>query len=94
MITARAEAMQWPTGDLDDVCKRIAGFAAVGADVVYAPGLSNAEMVRTVIKAAGDVPVNVLVGSNVGDFSVASLANLGVARISTGAALARAAYGP
>ena len=45
------------------------------------------------LHVAGDVPVNVLVGSNVGDFSVASLANQGVARISTGAALARAAYG-
>ena len=93
VITARAEAMQWPTGDLEDVCNRISAFAKVGADVVYAPGLGNAEMVRAVVKAAGDVPVNMLVGSNEGAFSVASLANLGVARISTGAALARAAYG-
>ncbi|MEO9575843.1 MAG: isocitrate lyase/phosphoenolpyruvate mutase family protein [Tateyamaria sp.] len=93
VITARAEAMQWPEGDLENVCKRIAGFAQVGADVVYAPGLGNAEMVRAVLSAAGDVPVNMLVGSNKGDFSVRSLADLGVARISTGAALARAAYG-
>lgn len=93
VITARAEAMQWPTGDLDDVCKRIAAFADVGADVVYAPGLGTAETVRAVVKAATDVPVNMLVGSNAGGFSVGSLADLGVARISTGAALARAAYG-
>lgn len=93
VITARAEAMQWPTGDLNDVCKRISAFAAVGADVVYAPGLGDADMVRVVVKAAGDVPVNMLVGSNQGGFTVPALADLGVARISTGAALARAAYG-
>ena len=93
VITARAEAMQWPEGNLDDVCKRIAGFAHAGADVVYAPGLSNAEMVRAVVSAAGGVPVNMLAGGNTGGFSVGVLAELGVARSSTGAALARAAYG-
>ena len=61
--------------------------------MVFAPGLRTADQVRAVVRAAGETPVSVLVGSNSAELSVASLADLGVARISVGSGLARLAYG-
>lgn len=93
VLTARAEGLLQPDGDFADVLRRITAFAQAGADVVYAPGLRDADQIRAVVQAAGDTPVNVLLGSNALGLSVADLANLGVARISLGSGPARAAYG-
>lgn len=93
VLTARAEGLQGPEPDLSDVCVRISAFAKAGADVVFAPGLQNAEMVRAVVSAAGGTPVSVILGTPYGALSVSELGNLGVARISLGSSLARAAYG-
>lgn len=93
VLTARAEGMLQQNGDFADVLRRITAFAQAGADVVYAPGLRDADQISAVVKAASDTPVNVLLGSNALGLSVDELANLGVARISLGSGPARAAYG-
>ena len=93
VLTARSEGLLTGTLTLAQVCDRVAAFARAGADVVFAPGLSSADDVGAVLSAAGDTPVSVLVGGINSDLTVPNLAQLGVARISVGSALARAAYG-
>lgn len=90
VLTARAEAFLAPDPDLTDVVDRLQRFAATGADVVYAPGLVRPADIATVV-AEVDAPVNVLLRP--GGPSVAQLADLGVARISIGAAFAFACIG-
>ncbi|MFK7753701.1 MAG: isocitrate lyase/phosphoenolpyruvate mutase family protein [Sedimentitalea sp.] len=92
VLTARAEAMLNPNPDFNDVLARITAFSRAGADVVFAPGLVTGDQVRAVVRAAGDTPVSVLVGPGT-ELTIPVLANLGVARVSVGSALARLAYG-
>ncbi len=91
-LTARAENFLHGRPDLEDTIKRLQAFEAAGADVLYAPGLRDAEMIRTVCQSVGK-PVNVVMGLSGTNFAVAELAALGVRRISLGSALARAAFG-
>jgi len=92
VLVARAENFLHDRGDLDDTIRRLQAFEAVGADALYAPGLTRAEEIRTVC-AALTKPVNVIMGLKDASFSVAELAALGVRRISVGSALSRAALG-
>lgn len=92
VLTARAEGVLVKGRDaLDDVSKRIAAFAAAGADCVYAPGVKTRADIAAIVAAAGGVPVNVLVAGSYG-ITVADVADLGGRRISVGAALARAGW--
>jgi 2-methylisocitrate lyase-like PEP mutase family enzyme len=88
-LTARAENLLRGVNDLDDTIRRLQAFEAAGADVLYAPGLTTLDQVRTVIGAVKK-PVNVL-GVMVNNVTVAQLQDAGAKRISVGAALARAA---
>jgi len=90
VLTARAENHLHGVDDLDDTIARLMAYRDAGADVVYAPGLAELEQIAAVVEAAG-VPVNVLALPH--GPSVAELASVGVRRVSTGGALARAAYG-
>ena len=90
VLTARAENHVYGLGDLDDTIRRLVAYREAGADVVYAPRLSAADDIRRVVDAT-DAPANVLAIRT--SPSVAELAELGVRRVSTGGALARAAYG-
>jgi methylisocitrate lyase len=91
VLTARSEGFIVGRPDLDETVRRLVAYAAAGADCLYAPGIRSPHEISTVVKAVAPKPVNVLVGS---DFAtVASLADLGVRRISVGGALARAAWG-
>lgn len=92
VLTARAENFLHRRRDLDDTIKRLQAFEAAGADVLYAPGLADMETIRAVC-AAVTRPVNVVMGLPGTSFSLASLAEAGVTRISIGSALARLAYG-
>ncbi|MFI4972929.1 MAG: oxaloacetate decarboxylase [Caulobacterales bacterium] len=89
LLTARHEGFLVGSPDLDATIKRLAAFAAAGADCLYAPGLREADHIRQVVQAVAPKPVNVLTPG----LPVATLAGLGVRRISVGGALARAAYG-
>ncbi len=92
MFVARAENFLHGRRDLDDTIRRLQAFEAAGADVLYAPGLTTAEEIRTVCSSVGK-PVNVVMGLKNAPFSVSELAALGVRRISVGSALSRAALG-
>lgn len=90
VLTARAENYLYGHADLAGTIARLQAFADAGADVLYAPGLSDAGEIAEVVRAV-DRPVNVLLLGR--GPSVAELAQLGVARVSVGGALAYVAYG-
>ncbi|MEM7378175.1 MAG: isocitrate lyase/phosphoenolpyruvate mutase family protein [Pseudomonadota bacterium] len=93
VLTARSECVltEQPDG-LAAAIDRVQRYAEAGADCVFVPGLGDIDAVRALVRNV-DVPVNVLIGLNNEALSVASLQALGVARISIGGALARAALG-
>jgi 2-methylisocitrate lyase-like PEP mutase family enzyme len=90
VLTGRAENYLYGVEDLDDTIARLLAYRDAGADVVYAPDMVDLEQIAAVVEAVG-VPVNVLARPH--GPSVAELASVGVRRVSTGGALARAAYG-
>jgi 2-methylisocitrate lyase-like PEP mutase family enzyme len=92
VLTGRAEGFLHGEPDLSAAIRRLQAYAAAGADVLYAPGLSKLEQIEAVVRAVAPKPVNVLVGGALG-FGVNELSALGVRRVSTGAALARSAWG-
>jgi 2-methylisocitrate lyase-like PEP mutase family enzyme len=92
VLTARCENLLWGRDDLDETIRRLQAYAAVGADVLYAPGLRDLETIR-VVCAAVDKPVNVIMGLPGVSFSLDDLAAAGAKRISVGSALTRVALG-
>jgi 2-methylisocitrate lyase-like PEP mutase family enzyme len=90
VLTARAENHIHGIDDLADTIARLQAFQEAGADVLYAPGLTKLEDIRSVVTSV-DRPVNVL--ALPGGPPVAELAEAGVRRISVGGAFAFAAYG-
>ncbi len=92
VLTARAEAFLYGDADLKEVIARLQAYEEAGADVLFAPGLRNMEMIATVC-AAVSKPVNVLVMGALANHSVEDFAKAGVARLSLGSGLANAAYG-
>ncbi|TPI28974.1 oxaloacetate decarboxylase [Mesorhizobium sp. B3-1-6] len=89
VFTARAENFLWGKSDLDDTIKRLQAFEKAGADVLYAPGISDVGMVRTICSSVSR-PVNVMARPG---FTIADLAMGGVKRISLGPWLTNFAYG-
>ncbi|TIR79754.1 MAG: isocitrate lyase/phosphoenolpyruvate mutase family protein [Mesorhizobium sp.] len=83
------ENFLWGKTDLDDTIKRLQAFEKAGADVLYAPGLSDIDAVRTVCSAVSK-PVNVMARPG---FTVADLAAAGVKRVSLGPWLTNFAFG-
>jgi 2-methylisocitrate lyase-like PEP mutase family enzyme len=83
-LTARAENHLRGNPDLDDTIARLQAYEAAGADVLYAPGLTSVEEIRTVVEAVG-LPVNVLAWPSL---TVAEIAATGARRISVGGSLA------
>lgn len=91
-LTARSENYLHGRKDLADTIDRLQAFEDAGADVLYAPGLSDIKDIETLVRAVKK-PVNVIVSTGNRHLTVAMLASAGVARISIGGALARAALG-
>jgi 2-methylisocitrate lyase-like PEP mutase family enzyme len=90
VLTARAENQIRRVDDLEDTIARLTAYRDAGADVVYAPGLTDLAQISRVVSEAG-VPVNVL--ALPGAPTLGELAEVGVRRASTGSLLAGAAYG-
>ncbi len=91
MLVARAENFLHGRPDLDDTIKRLQAFEKAGAAVLYAPGLTRQEDIRTVC-ASLTKPVNVLMGlKGAPRLTVQQLGELGVRRISIGSGFSRAA---
>ncbi len=88
-VNARTDTHWLGTGDLEEAVSRARAYAAAGADGVFVPGLADDAAIRALTGAVG-VPVNVLL---LPDMTVPRLAALGVARVSTGSMLFRAALG-
>jgi 2-methylisocitrate lyase-like PEP mutase family enzyme len=91
-LTARAENYLVGRPDLKDTIKRLQAYQEAGADVLYAPGLTSKEDIAAVVSSV-DRPVNVVMGLQGVQLSLAALSNIGVKRISVGSALSRAALG-
>ena len=71
VLTARAENYLHGRRDLADTIARLQSFQTAGADVLYAPGLTDLDEIRTLV-AAVDRPVNVLAlpgGPTVGELA-------------------------
>ena len=90
LLTARAENALYGVDDIEDTAGRLRAYREAGADVLYAPRLTDPEQIRRVVDAT-DAPVNVLAMRH--GPSIPELEALGVRRVSTGGPLARAAYG-
>ena len=90
-FVARTENLIRGRNDLDDTIKRLQAFEKAGAAVLYAPGLTQPEDIRTVCSSVTK-PVNVLMGlKGVPRLTVQQLGELGVRRISIGSGFSRAA---
>jgi 2-methylisocitrate lyase-like PEP mutase family enzyme len=94
VLTGRCEA--WLVGEAEPfrvAIDRLTAYAEAGADCLYAPGVHEPEEIGAIVKAVAPKPVNVLMPGASATLNVARLEDLGVRRISVGAALARAAWG-
>ena len=94
VLTARCEA--WLVGAPDPLrtaLDRLAAYAEAGADCLYAPGVRDPGEIAQLVRAAAPLPVNVLMSGPVDGVTLRRLEDLGVRRVSVGAALARAAWG-
>jgi 2-methylisocitrate lyase-like PEP mutase family enzyme len=91
-LTARAENYLHGRPDLKDTIARLQAYQQAGADVLYAPGLTSKEEIASVVSSV-DRPVNVVMGLQGVQLSLAELSQIGVKRVSVGSALCRAALG-
>jgi 2-methylisocitrate lyase-like PEP mutase family enzyme len=92
MLIGRAEGFLVGETDVQRVIARLKAYADAGADCLYSPGVRSEADIGAVVSAVAPKPVNLLVGFNP-DLNLASIAALGVRRISVGGALACAAWG-
>jgi 2-methylisocitrate lyase-like PEP mutase family enzyme len=90
VLTARAENYLHGRPDLADTIARLQQYQEAGADVLYAPGLTDPDDIRRVVSEV-DRPVNVIALPNVP--AIAELAEMGVARVSVGGTFAWVAIG-
>src|SRR5947209_17784407 len=91
-LTARAENFMVGRPELRDTIARLQAFQEAVADVLFAPGLKTKEDIRAVVRSV-DRPINVIMGLEGVQLSLADLSELGVKRVSVGSALARSAMG-
>ena len=76
------------SGRLDETIRRARTYAAAGADGVFVPGVVDASTIALLVQSI-DAPLNIM--ASYGAPSIAELAALGVARVSVGPAITRAA---
>lgn len=91
-LTARAENYLVGRPALKDTIVRLQAYQEAGADVLFAPGLTSQQDIVAVVNSL-DRPVNVIMGLQGVQLSLAELSEIGVKRISVGSALSRAALG-
>lgn len=89
VLTARTENFLHGKPDLDDTIKRLQAFEKAGADVLFAPGISDEKTLATICASVGK-PVSVISPK---DSSVAALSKAGIKRISTGPRMTQAMFG-
>jgi 2-methylisocitrate lyase-like PEP mutase family enzyme len=79
-----------PAARVDEAIRRARAYVAAGADCIFPIGLVDADAIGRIVRQV-EAPVNVLLQPGVP--SLATLADLGVRRISVGGGLARHAMG-
>jgi 2-methylisocitrate lyase-like PEP mutase family enzyme len=79
-----------PETRFDETVRRARAYLAAGADVIFVPGVIDAETIGRLASAI-DAPLNVL--ARPGAPTIPELGALGVARVSLGGGVARAALG-
>lgn len=90
ILVGRCEGYLVGQPDLAATIARLEAYAEAGAHCLYAPGPRTGEEIAAIVKALAPLPINVLLREP--GPTVAELANLGVRRVSTGGALAFAAW--
>jgi 2-methylisocitrate lyase-like PEP mutase family enzyme len=90
MLVARTEGMLWQLGDCEAAIERLIAYADAGADVLFAPGVTDPDDIAAMVRAVAPKPVNVLIMND--GMNIPDLAALGVRRVSVGGALANAAW--
>lgn len=91
-LTARAENYLHGRPDLADTIRRLQAYQEAGADVLYAPGLTTREDIAAVASSV-ERPINVVMGLQGVQLSLAELSAIGVRRVSVGSSLNRTALG-
>jgi 2-methylisocitrate lyase-like PEP mutase family enzyme len=91
-LTGRVENYLHGLPDLKDTIARLQAYQEAGADVLYAPGLATRDDIAAVVSAV-DRPVNVVMGLQGVQLSLADLSAIGVKRVSVGSTLSRTALG-
>lgn len=89
VLTGRCENYLHGRPDLGDTIRRLQTYQEAGADVLYAPGMTDLSEIATLVREV-DRPVNALLRR--GGPTPEQLTRAGVARISVGGAFAWAAY--
>jgi 2-methylisocitrate lyase-like PEP mutase family enzyme len=92
VLTARADGFAKGAYDIDEAIRRLQRFEALGATVVYMPGVPNFATMKRLCSSVG-APFNHVVGQGVRGLSLQQIADAGVRRISVGGSLARAVGG-
>ncbi|MFG2039227.1 isocitrate lyase/phosphoenolpyruvate mutase family protein [Dactylosporangium sp. NPDC048998] len=87
-VNARTDTHWLRPGDLPEALRRARRYQDAGADGIFVPGVSDASEISALVEAL-DVPLNVL--AQAGGPVLPELAGLGVARVSMGSLLFRAA---
>jgi 2-methylisocitrate lyase-like PEP mutase family enzyme len=93
VLTARTDGLLLdPSASLGDAIGRANRYRQAGADCLYVTGVNDPETIATLVREI-DGPLNVVMGLGSATLTVASLRSAGIARISLGGSIARAALG-
>lgn len=94
VVNARTDIYLLPIGEestrFERTAERLSAYRAAGADCGFAPGMWDGETIGQMVRAV-NAPLNILLLP--GCPSIAEMEKLGVARVSTGSGLMRAALG-
>ena len=90
LLVGRAEGVLRGVETLDEVIIRLRAYADAGADCLFAPGVRDLGQIRELVSAVAPKPLNIILSRP--GLSVADVAAAGVRRVSTGGALADAAW--
>jgi 2-methylisocitrate lyase-like PEP mutase family enzyme len=92
VINARTDGYLLEVGEpvlrLRETISRAKAYLEAGADCIFVPGLGDADVIATLVREIA-APINILAGRGVP--TIPELAELGVARVSVGSGLMRAA---
>lgn len=94
VLNARTDIYLMPIGEaatrFERTVERLCAYHQAGADCLFAPGVSDRDMIAGLVKAIG-APLNILIST--GCPSLAEMEKMGVARVSAGSAVMRATLG-